>query len=159
MEKPSPENNTRIEKLKPKGIIAGNPGIGKTTLVKNYAKQFNIVDFDSEPYRKDPNWPNNYLDLVEEKAAGESLLLISSYPEVVKELTTRGYEVTVVCADESLESEYRDKYKDRGNSQEMVDKFIASAFTSNEEQLKRFEGSKVVFLQTGQHLSDIIDLD
>ncbi len=157
MEKPSPEKNAGIEKLKPKGIFAGMPGIGKTTFVEKYSDKVTLLDFDSNLYRNDPTWPDNYLDLIEEKTKEVELILISSYPEIVKKLAARGYEVTVICADESLEPEYRERYIERGNKPEMVDKFIASAFASNKEQLEKFEGSKVIFLQRGQYLSDIID--
>mgnify|MGYP003441262342 CR=1 FL=1 len=132
------------------------PGIGKTTLIEKYSDQVTILDFDSNPYRKDPTWPDNYLDLIEEKTKEAELILISSYPEIVKELAARGYEVTVICADESLEPEYRERYIERGNNQEMVDKFIASAFASNKEQLERFEGC---FSSSRTAFVNIIDFD
>ncbi|MCB9810407.1 hypothetical protein H6781_02315 [Candidatus Nomurabacteria bacterium] len=153
------EKNESIEKIKPQGIIAGTPGIGKTTLIDNFStSDISVLDLDSSPYRKDQTWPDNYLKKIEEEMRQNNLLLISSYPEIVKELTARGYEVTVVCADENLQDEYRKRYISRGNKPEMVERFIDASFASNKEQTDRFEGSNVVFLQTGQYLSDIIDL-
>jgi hypothetical protein len=152
------ENNESIEKIKPKGIIAGIPGIGKTEFVKNYSDRINVFDFDSSDYKSDPSWPKNYIDLIEEKIQETELLLISSYPEVVKELISRGHEITVVCADENLKDEYRERYVSRDNQPDTVDRFIAAAFSSNEDQTKRFEGSRVVFLKKGQFLSDVIDV-
>jgi hypothetical protein len=154
------ENNESIEKLKPEGIIAGNPGIGKTEFTKDFSEQLSVFDLDSNPYRKDKNsaWPENYLQSIEEASSKYDLVLISSDPEIVKELSARGHEVTVVCANEGLEDEYRERYILRENTPEMVDRFIKAAFASNEEQARRFEGSEVVFLQSGQYLSDIVDI-
>ena len=147
-----------IEKIKPSGIIAGGPGIGKTTFVENYSDQLVVLDLDSNPYRKYPAWPDNYLNVIENEITGNNLVLISSYPEIVKELVSRGYEVTVVCAGESLEDEYRERYVARGNRPEMVERLIESAFASNDEQIQRFDGAKVIFMKAGQYLTDILDL-
>lgn len=161
----SPEKKESIEKLKPRGIIAGMPGIGKTTFMEDFSGKLDVFDLDSNAYRKDltqpdeknPDWPNNYLDAIEEKTKETDLVLIGSDPDIVKELTARGHKITVVCPDETLAAEYEQRYVTRKNEPHMVKKFV-DLFTTNEAQTKRFEGSEVKFLQAGEHLEDIIDL-
>lgn len=170
----SPEKKESIEKLKPRDIIACIPGAGKTTFAEEHQNDISVVDLDSNPYMydlnqpaikdpnnrrpKNPDWPNNYFDAIEKAVREKDLVLIGSDPNIVKELTARGHTVTVVCADESLKDEFRKIYTDRKNDSATVDFFMEKAHASNEEQLEKFEGAKVVFLQSGQHLEHIIDL-
>jgi len=147
-----------MEKLLPEGIIGGNPGIGKSTFVKENGARLDVVDLDAEPYLGDPSWPENYMEKILSVVNKHRLILISSFPKVVKALMDHGLKITVVCADEGLQEEYRQRYLGRGNDKELAESLVIRSHTSRAEQQKRFAGARVIFLGKGKYLSDIIDL-
>lgn len=148
-----------MEKIKPVGIIAGSPGIGKSTLTENLPKDITVADMEPTPYTKADNWPENYIEEVVQRAEDTDLVLITTNPGVVKALKEQGLAITVIAPDESLREEYRQRYIDRGNKPEIVERILAAAHKPNEETLTDFEGYNVLFLQSGQYLFDIIDFD
>jgi hypothetical protein len=166
-------NNEGIEKIVPKGIIAGGPGIGKSTFAEEFDSKLSVKDIDPSPYREDPTWPENYIADIVANTENFDLLLISTHPDVVQILRERGFKVTVVCPDESLRVEYENRLiaraekriKERGDaSEESLKKAREKArwlsgmgIRPNEENIKNFAGGKIIFLQAGQYLSDIID--
>ncbi|MCA9355636.1 hypothetical protein KC865_03780 [Candidatus Kaiserbacteria bacterium] len=148
-----------VEKIKPVGIIAGAPGVGKSTMTGGLSDDITVADIEPTPYTKAEDWPNNYIEEVIERSRDTDLVLITTNPVVVQALRERGLSVTVICPDESLKDEYRQRYIDRGNKLEVVEKIMTNAHKTNKEILSDFEGCNVVFLQSGQYLSDVLDFD
>ena len=114
-------------------IIAGFPGVGKSTAAKNRPEIF--VDMESSDYHwvyKDgtkcvnPEWPNNYITAIIEQAdkpydSNHRYLYVctSTHKEVLDEFRARGlYYTAIVPKTKSL---YLQRYRDRGSSQEFID--------------------------------------
>lgn len=150
-------NNERLEKIKPKGIIAGGPGIGKSTFTEEFNSKLSVKDIDPSPYREGAAWPENYITDIVANTDNFDLLLISTHPDVVRALREKGFEVTVVCPDESLRDEYEKRLEARGQTNEKARWLAEMGVRPNEENMRNFDGGRIVFLQAGQYLSDIID--
>ena len=148
-----------MEKIKPAGIIAGAPGVGKSALMDRLSVNLTVADLEPTPYTDAEDWPDNYIEEVVQRAADKDLVLITTNPVVIQALREKGHSVSVVCPDESLRDEYRQRYINRGNKPEVVEKILAHAHKPNEEIVADFEGCNVLFLQSGQCLSDVIDFD
>lgn len=152
------EKRAEIEKLKPQGIIAGGPGVGKSTFVEKFSTELRVCDMDSSFYRGDASWPTNYIDDIIRNTAAFDLLLISTHPEVVRALRERGFKVTVVCPDENLLHEYTDRLIKRGHSAEKARWLAEMGVRSREENLRNFGDKDIVFLRPPYtYLSDIIE--
>lgn len=153
------QNPESIEKIKPRGIISGGPGIGKTKLLELLPEDISAVDLDPTDYYQDPRWPKNYIEDIERNFLLHDLVLISAHPQVVGVLQESGHEITVVCPDESLKEVYRARYIQRGNSEKGIAVMLEKGFRPREENQRNFAGCRVVFLdKPDQYLSDIIDI-
>ena len=153
------EKNEQVEKIQPKGILAGGPGIGKSTLTEKLSSNIKVVDVEPTPYTNDATWPQNYIEEIVRNTGNFDLLLISTQPEVVQALIEKGFEVTVVCPDESLKNEYEDRFRERGHDEALVQRLVEKSLRTNEENRNNFDGGKIIFLQSGQYLKDILDLE
>lgn len=157
----SPEQKESFEKIKPKGIIAGGPGIGKTTFTENFASELSVRDMDSADYSDadNPNWKETYINDIIKNTDSYDLLLIASMPDIVQALRERDYEVTVVCPDENLREEYIERFKGRNQKRVSPENLADWGVRSRKENLENFAGGRLVFLKSGQYLSDIVDTE
>jgi len=148
----------QIEKIPAKGIIAGGPAIGKTHFMESQNDNIQVSDMDSSDYRDNPTWPQNYIADIIKNIDNFELLLISTHPEVVQALRGRGFEVTVVCINET-EVEYTERLRERGNDEATIEMFLKNSFKTEDQNRSIFPGGKIIFLPATLHLEDILDLD
>lgn len=131
-----------------KNIIAGFPGVGKSTAAKN--KDWMFLDIESSDYHWvvdgegnkvcHPEWPINYVDAIMEAAKDmgkpQLYILISTHNEVLTELDKRGiYYNAVLPRSKDI---YLQRYRERGNTEEFItkldvnfDTFIKSVESTN----------------------------
>ena len=124
-------------------VIAGFPGIGKTTLARKYK---NVCDLDSVAYNWDnaeytdfseeqikgmtrnpnPFWPQNYIGEIKAKMQEYDILLVKSNPDILElyDKENISYMICYPCK-EALE-EYRQRYIKRGNSAEYIERTLGS---------------------------------
>lgn len=102
-------------------VIAGFPGVGKSTLFKELKdSKKKVLDSDSSTFDK-KDFPKNYIDHIKEKT-NEGYTILSSSHDVVRDaLIDEGIAFTLVYPDKSLKDEYLERYKERGSP----DKFIS----------------------------------
>ena len=131
-------------------IIAGYPGIGKTTIfndwscysdaskkLDNRAKHIpgyflNILDSDSSlfswVYDKDgnktsernPEFPDNYIAHIKENLYSQDIIFVSTHQSVRDALKKAGLEYVVIYPDISLKDEYLNCYKLRGSDEKFI---------------------------------------
>ena len=158
MEGMKPENNHEsTEKIRLEGIIAGFPGIGKSTLVKNLV-DFEVVDLDSVAFRQDEKWPNIYIEEIIQSVSQNDAVLISTYPEVIEALVERGFPVTVVYPSADQKDVYQRNYLDRAKNI-IAAQGLVDGFDNNLEGIKSVGGCRQIQLEPGQYLSDILDIE
>lgn len=95
-------------------IIAGFPGIGKSTL----AKQSRWVDLESTPFERD--W-DRYAKVAKHMSNNGYNVLVSTHPEFLQKLLAMKIRHTVVVPDPSCKDEYVARYIERGSSPEFID--------------------------------------
>ena len=101
-------------------IICGYAGIGKSTLSKNYPM---VIDLESTPFEKD--W-DRYAKCAIYYSNQGYLVLISCHKEIRERICNYdngvkfGNRITIVPSVEDKEL-YRERYKNRGNTQEFID--------------------------------------
>lgn len=132
-----------------KNIIAGFPGVGKSTAANN--KHWIFVDMESSDYHWcydgsgnklcHPEWPINYVDAIMEAARDmmqpQLYILISTHNEVLTELDRRGIYYNAVLP--KSKDIYLQRYRERGNSEE----FIAKLDSNFDSFIKSVEDTKV----------------
>lgn len=121
---------------KMKNIIAGFPGVGKSTAAK--IKDWMFLDMESSDYHwivdgdgnkeRHPEWPINYVDSIIDEARNnmrpQLYILISTHNEVLVELDRRGIYYTAVLP--RSKDIYIQRYRERGNSEEFIEKLNAN---------------------------------
>lgn len=85
LEQINSEGNS-VEKIKPIGIIAGAPGVGKSTMTRGLSSDITVADMEPTPYTRSQDWPDNYIEDIVSKTAKNDLVLITTNPEVIREL-------------------------------------------------------------------------
>ena len=76
-------------------VVAGFPGIGKTTYTQNNPHLL-ICDSDSSQFPKDETWPQNYVDHILSNIGVVDVILISTHDVVLKAMRAAGILFTVV---------------------------------------------------------------
>lgn len=115
-----------------KYIVAGFPGVGKSTAAMIYPDEF--IDMESSDYHWttddngnkicNPNWPNNYVDSIEktfkETHVTGTILCVccSTHSEVLKELSER--DLKFIAVTPKTKEYAMDLYRDRGNSESFI---------------------------------------
>lgn len=131
-------------------IVAGFPGVGKSTAMHNYPYKFIDMEssyyhwiFDNGEKKCNPEWPNNYIDAIISIATntfnnmvGENIVAISTHKEVLDGLSARGIYFDAVCP--NSKDVYIQRYIDRGSDQAFIDllqnkfeSFVSDVINSN----------------------------
>lgn len=135
-------------------VIAGFPGIGKSTLFKQGVK---CIDSDSSKFNKS-DFPANYIEYIKEKLKDESLdyIFVSTHASVRHALVAAKIPYILVYPKITLKQEYLQRYRDRGSPEafiELMDRswndFIVDCASQH--------GCERVILTEGQYLSDILN--
>lgn len=147
--------------MKQTKIISGFPGIGKSTLFET-ERNLLISDSDSssfswlEPGVRHPNFPSNYITHIKENIGKLDFILVSSHDVVREALNEEGIPYTIVYPSTDIKDEYIQRYIDRGNNDGFV-KLLQANFESFIEGIEKETGPKLVPLNAGQYLSDVLD--
>lgn len=147
-------------------ILAGFPGIGKSTLVKNAKPFMKVVDSDSSKYSwieengervRNPNFLHDYTQhLLEESSEGKTVLCSTHYQILEHLVEDLGKEVTIVVPDKDRKEEFGEIYTKRGdvfketvmeNWDKWIDDLIALA-ERNKDKVRLYILRKGVFLST-----------
>lgn len=165
-----------------KRIIAGFAGVGKTKfcemnkdiaidLIVMPYKYSNYNEFSNETVEKEsikanknlefnPFWHREYIDTLKkiyfDDSSNIKFIVIPTDLCILRMLDKSDIPYTVVIPDISLKSEYENRYKERGNTENFISIFIGHW----DEFMKRIQNKnvKTIILKTGQYLSDVIDI-
>jgi len=139
-------------------VISGFAGIGKSGLKDNvpYYENVKIYDLSSTFFRKDQGWEKVYCDIVEALADKYDYVFISAHQVVIDEMIERDNDFYIVYPKKHCKDEYRERFKNRGNTQEYIDKFMRK-WDYFIDSLDNVNYSKKITLRTGQYLSDVLN--
>lgn len=156
-------------------LIAAYAGCGKSTAAQTLGP--NVVDLPSMPYRwllppvdpnrltgpemerekgalhhiADPRFPHNYvLDILREERAGKTVLFPTIVPAIDMLVESYGRDVLVVCPEDDLKEEYRQRFVNRGNSADFLDLFIGE-WEDRLEDIGKSKG-RYLRLKSGEYL-------
>lgn len=135
------------------------PGTGKSYLYHNRGDRI-IFDSDSSnfswssPGVRNPDFPKNYIDHIQELIGMADIILVSSHKEVRNALTEANIDFEVVIPTLFCKDEYIQRFKDRGNP----DAFIQLISLNWDMWLSDIINSDLTirFLTKCQYLSDIL---
>lgn len=138
-------------------IIAGFPGVGKTTLSQRTGIE--VIDNDSSKYSRGKEWPKNYVNSILASNKNRKIVLCSTHKEVLNELNELKenkdtHDIVVVSPRPELKEEYVERIKSRRNKawvanilEDLWDEFMDDIYNC---------GLKVHYLKEGEYLSDVI---
>jgi hypothetical protein len=142
-------------------VISAFPGTGKSYLAN---KHDDVLDLDSHNYTsghtpdgkvRNPDFPSNYISAIEGQLGKWSILLVSPHAEVIKGLSEKDIEITLVYPDRKLKSEYIERFRKRGSSEAFISP-LDSYWDDFLDQLEQLEDCRHVVLKQGQYLSDVL---
>lgn len=139
-------------------VISGFAGIGKSGLKDNvpYYENVKIYDLSSTYFRKESGWEKIYCDLIEALVDKYDYIFISAHQVVIDEMISRGNDFFIVYPKKYCKDEYRQRFIDRGDSREYVEKFMKK-WEMFIDMLDNVNYSKKITLRCGQYLSDVLN--
>ena len=147
-------------------IIAGFPGIGKTSLSGKYN---NIIDLDETRFvflnlteedkkqgylrKYDEDYPMNYYNIIMEMTRRYDAVLIGQ-SKILDVLNEKSIDYILVYPEEHLKQEYLDRYRQRGDSENYLSIMDAN-WNYYITELDKDRHKKIV-MTTGKYLIDYI---
>lgn len=154
-------------------VIAGFAGIGKTYLAKKYK---NVIDLESSPYKYDysnirqidiekfkgkngriinKEFPLNYINAIKKAQKEYEIVLVWIHPEEILPYYDK-YDIDYYLCFPNKEAvcEYKDRFINRGNTQEYIDK-VLSSFDKRYIQFINNSHKKIILLP-GETLEDAL---
>lgn len=140
-------------------IIAGFLGVGKSKLAEAYPRAFKDIDSSKWAYRedgtRDPDFIKNYFADIKETAK-DFHVLTSTHQELLELYREHDMEYVVVLPEMDLKDIYISRYKDRGNTND----FIQKLYNNWEKWITQLsKEDDVIFLKEGENLIDKITFD
>lgn len=138
-------------------IIAGFPGVGKSSLAKKYPDL--VTDLDSGLFGKDKdgnkneNWLEDYYQAII-KQSENKVILTSTHKELLEKLQENDIPFAIVIPDINIVEEYLQRYKQRGSNEEFIQK-IYEQWDGWINKINNMEGVETFNLPSGVYLSDI----
>lgn len=150
-------------------IYSAFPGTGKTFAANQHAT---VIDAESSNFqwldanggtnedqkgnltKKNPNWPENYVNYIIEKSQNNDVL-IASQPIVLDLLDQKNINYSTVSPSPQDKSIYLNRYEKRGNKQTFID-LMSKNFDSFIEQLNKRSAVNHITLKNNQYLNDIL---
>lgn len=164
-------------------LIMAYMGTGKTELEKRYK---NVVDFDFQDYKyiydesirhlpleqrkgnvslrtENPDYPNNFIEEAL-KLLDDGKIVVSPFIEHVfnayssSEFKERAEDVRIilVCPTADIFDEYIERFKQRGNGQEFIDRRVKE-FPSLVKLFDSADGYERIVVKSGQYLSSALE--
>jgi len=149
-------------------IIAAFAGTGKTYLANKYS---NVIDIEPANYKwnsdniiteKDKGkyqkireeWPQNYVNEIIKEHNNYDIVLIGLNRDARNLLYKMGYEYSICFPSSDRKNEYIQRYKDRGNSEEFLNK--QAYYFDNELPLLYKEPLEKMILEGNEFLEEYL---
>ena len=147
-------------------------GLGKTYVGKKYP---NVLDLQSSPYRFDytnakkedyeklkeipnrkvnPNWPNNFINAIKEASNKYDVILVASSPDIRNILEQNNINYTFVLPSKGSKEILLERYKSRGNSQELIN--LVMRYFDTWSYKKEDYNCPLVILEKDKYLEDYL---
>jgi Ran GTPase-activating protein (RanGAP) involved in mRNA processing and transport len=136
-------------------VVSAFPGCGKSHLFRNKGEK-KILDSDSSTFDKS-QFPQNYIEHIKFNIGEVDIILVSSHKEVRDALVNEGIDFTLVYPRKDIKDEYIQRYIDRGNDGKFVE-LLKQNWDNWTDELENQEGCEKIELESGQYLSNIIEL-
>ena len=136
-------------------VISAFPGCGKSHLFRNKGEK-KILDSDSSTFDKS-QFPQNYIEHIKSNIGEVDVILVSSHKEVREALVNESITFTLVYPSKDIKEEYIQRYIDRGNDGKFVE-LLKQNWDNWIDELENQEGCEKIKLESGQYLSDVIEL-
>lgn len=126
-------------------VFCGFPGVGKSTLFRSIQNRLrhtqeipdtSVVDFDTNGYRTDPNYPSNYVDGLCELLPHVNVIFTMAERGIVDALTQQQITHYLIYPHPTLRNEYLERYIDRGDSLPSI-RFFRDQWESLLDNLRR----------------------
>ncbi len=142
--------------IKQTKIVSGFSGCGKTYLSKiNHNKI--IYDLGCSKFDKS-NFTQSYIDEIKNMIGKVDILLISTHKSLRDALVENDIYYTLVFPKKELKIEYINRYKNRTTTQRVINMIDENWYKWHYE-MKNQLGCDKIILESGQYLSDVINLD
>lgn len=135
-------------------IIAGFPGIGKSTLFKKYKGR--VSDSDSSQFNK-ADFPENYIKHIRAESTNKDCVLVSSHDVVRKAMIAASIPFTLVYPVLECKDEYLKRYEDRGSPKAFID-LLSNNWDKWIIECHNQQNCEKIVLKPGQYLADVIDI-
>lgn len=142
-------------------IVSGFPGIGKSTIFKNFP-HIKCVDSDSSQFSwsspgiRHSDFPNNYIDHIKSLIGKVDFIFVSTHQVVRKALQDNNLLYWLVYPNVELKEQYIKNYIGRGND----DKFVSMMKNNFEKFIKECQDDPTLFkielTFDNPHLIDVI---
>lgn len=153
-------------------VISVFAGLGKTTVGNKYS---NVCDLQSSPYRCDysnisekdyekmkyvksrisnPDWPINYLKAIKEATKKYDVVLVPSNPDIRNLLLDNNIDFLFVLPSIDSREILYERYKARGNSQELIDTVMN--YFDNWSRNQKDYNYPIVVLDKNKYLEDLL---
>ena len=136
-------------------VVSAFPGCGKSHLFRNKGEK-KILDSDSSTFDKS-QFPQNYIEHIKSNIGEVDIILVSSHKEVRDALVNESINFTLVYPRKDMKDEYIQRYIDRGNDGKFVE-LLKQNWNNWTDELENQEGCEKIELESGQYLSNVIEL-
>lgn len=141
-------------------IVSAFPGTGKTYYCNVDISQYDhtpygyCIDSDSSKFDKE-NFPANYIEHIKLNIGRHAIIFVSSHKQVRDALVAEGLPFTLVYPDITLRSQYIDRYRQRGSSEQFID-LIDRNWEEWIRDLEKQTGCEHAVLMSDQYISNIM---
>lgn len=136
-----------IQKTK---VIAGFPGVGKSTFFRRNMGEMKVSDSDSSQFSwihdengvktRNPDFPLNYIRHIQTMIInGYDIIFVSTHKEVIDALKENFIEFTIVYPSCLLKDTYINRYEVRGSDEAFI-KLLSSKWDSFIDDIESVEG-------------------
>lgn len=151
-------------------VLAGFPGVGKSTIFKKGHNDKVILDSDSSNFSwvwnlghtrrsnvRDLNFPQNYIDHIKDNLNKADIIFVSTHTEVLDALVKNDVDFSIVYPSKDRKEEFMELYKKRGNDEGFL-KTLNNNFENWIQGLIDYPipDYKKIELKSGEFISDIL---
>ncbi|WP_222928525.1 hypothetical protein [Sutcliffiella horikoshii] len=140
-------------------IISGFPAIGKSYLTQN--TELVVLDSDSSNFswiregERHPDFPNNYIQHIQQNIGKADYILVSSHDIVRKALQENQIEYVLIYPSKNLKNEYLERYRNRGSDEKFIS-FIDSNWDAFIDDIENESFPRLLKLESGEFLEDVL---